>query len=187
MKIGIDMDDVIVDTSITMKKYIEKFDAKEDIYKHMEEVMRGETPTENINRFFKENIIEIFKNVEVKENAREVIKRLLENGNEIYIITSRGNTKDIFRGSKEITIEYLKINSINYTKVIYDSYNKAEICKENKIDIMIDDSIKHCENILNKNIKSILFTSEVNKNIETKLTRVNNWLELEKVINKIKM
>lgn len=48
---------------------------------------------------------------------------------------------------------------------------------------MIDDSIKHCSECEKENIKSILFTSIVNQSIETKLDRVENWLELENKIN----
>lgn len=185
MRIGIDMDDVITDTSGAMKKYIEKFDAKEDLYNNMESVMRGETKTHNIARFFKENIINIFKDAKTKDNAKEVISRLLDSGNEIYIITSRGNQKEIFRGSEGVTLEYLKQNDIKYTKIIFNAYEKARICEENKIDVMIDDSIKHCTNIENKNMQSIVFTSEVNKDIQTDIKRVSNWLELEEMINKI--
>ena len=42
MRIGIDIDDVIVDTSLAMKEYIEKFNENKDIYEHMEDVIRGE-------------------------------------------------------------------------------------------------------------------------------------------------
>ena len=38
---------------------------------------------------------------------------------------------------------------------------------------------------LKENIKSILFTSEINKTIPTKIERVNNWLELEEKIDTI--
>ena len=49
---------------------------------------------------------------------------------------------------------------------------------------MVDDSVKYCEEIRKENIKSIVFTSEVNKNINTNIERVSNWLELEEKINR---
>ena len=72
MRIGIDIDDVITDTSLSMKKYIDKYDDNSDIHNYIEEVMRGEMPTEEIKEFFKENSINIFKNAKVKINASEV-------------------------------------------------------------------------------------------------------------------
>ncbi len=50
---------------------------------------------------------------------------------------------------------------------------------------MIDDSVEHCEDVKNIGIESIVFTSEVNKNISATVERVNNWLELESKLNEI--
>ena len=78
------------------------------------------------------------------------------------------------KGTTECTLEYFRNNNIKYTKILFNSFEKAKICKENKIDLMIDDSEKYCREILKENIKSILFTSEINKTIPTKIERVNN-------------
>lgn len=183
MRIGIDIDDVITDTSLAMKEYISRYDKCEDIYNHIEEVMRGEMPTANIKKFFADNSIKIFSNAKTKENVSEVMHRLLDNGNEIFIITSRGEIK--FKGSEKITIEYFKENDIKYTKILFNSFEKAKVCKDNDIDLMVDDSAKYCMEIKEKNMKSILFTSDVNKTIDVSVQRVNNWLELENEINEI--
>ena len=68
---------------------------------------------------------------------------------------------------------------------MFNCIDKASICKKNNIDLLIDDSIKHCEAVRNENIKSILFTSIVNKNLPTQIERVDNWLELEEKISKM--
>ena len=72
-----------------------------------------------------------------------------------------------------------------YTKIIFNAIDKAKLCLENNIDLMIDDSTEHCEEVNNIGVKSILFTTNVNKNIDTKIERVSNWIELEKTINNI--
>jgi len=181
MRIGIDIDDVITDTSLSMKEYIVKYDKNGEITSHIEEVMRGEMPTPLIKKFFEDNCVNIFKNAKTKENASKVIEKLLNDGNEVFIITSRGEEK--FKGSSDVTIEYLKTNNIKYTKILFNSFEKAQICRDNDIDIMIDDSEKYCSEIEKENIKSILFTSEVNKNISTSVERVDNWLQLQEKIN----
>lgn len=182
MRIGIDIDDVITDTSASIRKYIEKFENNEDLYEHIEAVMRGEMPTENIKRFYKENSFNIFKDAEIKENASETIQELVDNGNEIYLITARTDEK-FFKGIEQLTRDFLEENNILYTQIIFNSYDKAKICKDNKIDLMIDDSVKHCENVAKENIKSIVFTSVVNEKIITTIPKVNNWKELKKLIS----
>lgn len=181
MRIGIDIDDVITNTSEAMQEYINKYDTKGEINSHIEEVMRGDMPTPAIKKFFEDNGYKIFQKTKIKENVSEVTKRLIENENEIYIITSRGEIR--FKNSEKLTLEFLKLNNIKYTKILFNSFEKAKICKENNIDVMIDDSVKYCIEIEKEDIKSILFTSNVNKNIKTQIKRVNNWLELEKEIN----
>ena len=181
MKIGIDIDDVITDTSMAMKKYIDKYDNNSDIHTHIEEVMRGEMPTQEIKDFFTENIINIMKDTKIKEDASEVIQQLLNDGNEIFIITARGEIK--FKGSEQVTLQYLKSHNINYTKILFNSFEKAKICKDYNIDVMIDDSIKYCLEIEKENMKSILFTSVVNKSSNTTVKRVNNWKELKNEID----
>ena len=181
MRIGIDIDDVITDTSSSIRKYIENFKNNEDLYEHIEAVMRGEMPTENIKRFYKENSFGIFKDAKLKENASETIQELVNDGNEIYLITARTNEK-FFDGIEQLTIDILKENNIPYAQIIFNSYDKAKICKDNNIDIMIDDSIQHCENVAKENIKTIVFTSMVNEKIKTSITRANNWIELKKEI-----
>lgn len=183
MRIGIDIDDVITDTSASIRKYIEEYENNAEIYEHIEEVMRGEMPTQNIKKFFSENSSNIFKKAKVKENASKVIQDLQDKGNEIYLITARGNK--VFKDSEQLTIDYLKTNNIKYNKIIFNAIEKVEICKENNIDIMIDDSIKHCTNIAKENIKTILFTSIVNERENTTIPRVNNWTELKSKIEEI--
>ena len=107
MKIGIDIDDVITDTSMAMKKYIDKYDNNSDIHTHIEEFMIGEMPTQEIKDFFTENIINIMKDAKIHEDASEVIQQLLNDGNEIFIIAARGEIK--FKGSEQVTLKYLKL------------------------------------------------------------------------------
>lgn len=182
MRIGFDIDDVITDTSASMKEYIIKYDENGELMANIEDIMRGDASTPFIENFFMNHFLEIARNAKVKENAVRVIKELFDNGNEIYLITARGEDRKIFEGAEALTLEYLKQNNICYTDIIFNAVDKATLCVDNHIDLMIDDSIKHCEEIRNKNINSILFTSVVNKSLSTTVTRVDNWLELEEKI-----
>lgn len=185
MRIGFDIDDVITDTSSSMKEYIIKYDTNGELTKNIEDIMRGDASTPFIEKFFIDNFLHIAGNAKIKENASKVINNLFNNGNEIYLITARGEQRKIFHDTEALTLNYLKQNNICYTHIIFNAIDKAKICKDYKIDLMIDDSIKHCETVQNEGIKSILFTSVVNKSLPTTVTRVDNWLELEEKIRKI--
>lgn len=185
MRIGFDIDDVITDTSLSMKEYIIKYDKDGELISNIEDIMRGDASTPFIENFFAEHFLEIARNAKTKENASKVINHLFNNGNEIYLITARGEKRKIFKGTEALTIEYLKAHDIRYTDIIFNAVDKAKLCKDYQIDLMIDDSIKHCEAIRNEGIKSILFTSVVNKSLSTTVTRVDNWLELEEKIKNL--
>ncbi len=184
MRIGIDIDDVIAETSLSMKDYIEKYDTTGDVSKYIVEIMRGEIPTKPVKDFLDAYCLSIYKDAKVKAHTSEVLQRLIKAGNEIYMVTSRGEIK--YKGSENFTLEYFKTNNIPYTKILFNSFEKASICKENQIDVMVDDSAKHCMEIRQAGMRSILFTSDVNKEIDVPITRVNDWLELEEKLLAIK-
>lgn len=89
MKIGIDIDDVIVDTSLTLKKHFLEFEGSIKLIPYIVEIMRGEVP-EVAKEFIEKNIVKILSLVTLKENSVNIINKLIEEGNQIYIITSRG-------------------------------------------------------------------------------------------------
>lgn len=74
MRIGIDIDDVITDTSFAMKDYVIKYDKNGEIQAHMVDVMRGDPSTPSVYKFCLDNYLKIFKIAKVKENASEVIR-----------------------------------------------------------------------------------------------------------------
>lgn len=185
MKIGIDIDDVITDTYTSMTNYIKKYDTTGELMEHIEDVMKGDATLPIIEDFFANYMLEVIRNAQVKENASLVMQRLVENGHELFLITARGEAVKAFKGSESLTLDYLKENNIPYSKILFSCVNKAVPCKENHIDLMIDDSIKHCEAVQKEGIKSILFTSMVNTSLPTTVERVDNWLELEEKINNI--
>ena len=183
MKIGIDIDDVIVDTSLTLKKHFLEFEGSIKLIPYIVEIMRGEVP-DIAKEFIEKNIVKILSLVTLKENSVNIINKLIEEGNQIYIITSRGEKQ--YKGSEKLTLEFLKNNNIKFDKIFFNSLKKADICKESNIDILIDDSVKYCEEFEAIGGISILFTSIVNKNISTNVQRTNNWLDLYEKINNLK-
>ncbi len=122
-------------------------------------------------------------NYKLKNNVKEVIDRLRSNGHKVFIITARGYTP--IDGVIEATEEYFERHNIYFDSIIFKAKDKSAACLENKIDIMIDDSISVLEKLNNCNIKTLLFSSKVNENKDTDIDRVGNWIELENYINSI--
>ncbi len=185
MRIGIDIDDVITNTSEKIEEYVMKDDHRQKLQEHMTDIMKGNPLEPEVISFCMENYLKVFQKVKPKDNAGKVIQNLLNQGNEIYLITARGENLAFFRGSEKVTKQFLEDNNIKYTKIIFNAINKAQLCVDNQIDLMIDDSIEHCEDVKNIGIKSILFTSNVNKKTFTTVERVDNWLELENKLNEM--
>ena len=182
MRIGIDIDDTITDSYALMTKYAEKHFQRND--KHfINEIFHAPKITGEGLDFYNLYLKEVISKCPLKENAKEVIQRLQENGHTIIVITARGYT-DI-SGVTEETEKYFQKHNLKVDKIIFKAYHKLKVCQDNQIDIMVDDTIRVLDEINKGGIKTVLFTTYANKDIKTNLNRVNDWLELEEYINNI--
>lgn len=185
MRIGIDIDDTMTDTFDYLMPYIAEF-FKVDInylkdnnisYSNLPEKMK-ERELEFAKRYY-DNVI---PNTPFKLKAADCINKIKALGHEIIVITARD--KSLYTDEYKTTIKELKYNNINYDKLICD-FDKATVCKNEKIDLFIDDSIENCTKVDKLGIETILFNSKSNIKVETNLVRVNNWEEIyEKIIKK---
>ncbi len=92
------------------------------------------------------------------------------------MITSRGKTVPaMIDNAKEI----LKRENIEFNKYYWQTIDKAQICKMEKIDIMIDDSIRICEKVANIGIKAIYMRdSNMRASNHPNIKEVYTWGEL---------
>ena len=136
---------------------------------------------EESDEFYYTNIQRIARNLKPLKNAKKVIDQLKQDGNEIYIISARDNGEYIH--PLEMTKDWLEKYEIYYDKLILTGrHEKGEVCKENYIDIMIEDSSNHCEDIENHGVKCLQMTTRYNRQ-ETRFERVKNWMEIyEKLV-----
>ena len=174
MRIGIDLDDTILNTKEEYRKYQDDFLVKEKI-----------TEKELWNKkkykvkYIKDNIERILDNVTVKENAIEVMMQLRKTGNEIYIITARN--KKYNENIYEVTKKNIEKNNIPYDNLILTDRKKLKECIDNEIELMIDNSID-VFNQLNGKINVLLF-DELNK-YNNIFNKVNNWKDILDFVNK---
>ena len=121
MRIGIDIDGVLTDMERFLADYGSKFCVENDISLNIENIEYDEFKTFNWTeeqgiKFWNEYIIYYATKYPARDLASEVIKKLKEEGHEIYIITARndyGVPKEyIGKMRDEIVPRWLKENEI---------------------------------------------------------------------------
>ena len=191
MNIGIDLDGVIFDSEKDYWVYAELFDllnnGKGIVNKNeLRAQKRYNWTTEQIKEFEKA-CFEIQKHTHLASFAKSVMKALSKN-NKIFIITSRG-----IMDSREIVLtnERLKDEGIVFDKIIFKAKEKLEVCKNFKIDLMIDDFYDVVSCLAKNNIKCLYYGDISIKKLKHKnVVNVRNWgdvaVELVKrgIINK---
>lgn len=189
MNIGVDIDNVIADfNGALLREYI-KYDKSlrnNGIINKEAYITCGmfDFSKEENDIFYKENIERIVRSLELVDGAKEYIDKLIEDGNKIYIITGRENGE--YREPQEMTIKWLKEKNIIYDKLIFtnvhDTHAKTVECIKNNIDIMIDDSSRILNDVVENKIKVLLMDTDFNKD-EKRLKRVKSWSEIYDIIS----
>ena len=177
MRIGLDLDDTIIDTEEKMKSIWKEY------YKNYPNDEYTEELPKNIN-LFGYKYIEDFWNIyredlfyaDVKKDAAKIINKLQKEGHFIGLITSRPKEKYkdlVLRIESFLNDNNIYLDEIN-TNIIY----KDQFILENDYDMLIDDNIVNIKNSINKGKKGILFK----KTNDRSLRHTTNWNYLYKII-----
>lgn len=192
MRIGIDIDNVIsnfnemlLETYLIHDKELRNTGIINPNAKYIRTGMFDWSNEEELS-FYKDNIEGIAKKLKVKEKAKEYIDRLHNDGHFIYIITGRDNGE--YSEPYNMTKKWLDENNIYYDNLIltdaYDIHAKSLECLKNDIDIMIDDSVRICSDLITSGITTILMDTPYNRKINIK--RVKNWEEFYEFVSTYK-
>ena len=174
------MDDTICRTTEIVHDRLEQY--AENIHLNPLDIMNDEELKSNFFAIYAEDI---YSNAEIKRNVEAVLKRLKSKGNEIYIITARD---DNFASSNmtayEVTKKWLDQHGIEYDQIITSTYGekRAEVCKKNEIDLMIDDDPYNYKKIVSIGKKCLLFDDR--EKYELKEDYMTNWLDIEKYLER---
>lgn len=193
MRIGIDMDGVLTELERFHIDYGSKYCFENDIEFNVDlskyDMAGAFSITKEQSNDFWRKYLELYaKETKAKEFAKEIIDKLKEDKNEIYIITSRWLTDredDIGNNMRNTTKNWLYKNQINYDKLIFTKKKKSEHCIENKIDLMIEDDSKNI-NEISKTIPVICFDASYNKECQGKnIIRCYSWYDIYSKIVKM--
>ena len=182
MRIGIDIDGVMVNIEEFMLDYGSKYFIRQNVNLvapdgyDIHDIF--DVSKEYEDEFW-DKFIQIYLKKRPREFVGEVIRKLKSDGNKIFIITARSTENKYISAKKmqEDTIAWLKEYNIDYDEIIFTS-DKVSACVDNHIDLMIEDS--------NSNIKAIseilpviVFDAKYNKSANGRnIYRAYTWYDV---------
>lgn len=195
MNIGIDIDGVLID----LERFVIDYGTKMCIEKQwpinirLEEYWEGKKfswTEEQEEEFWNEYLEKYVLETKPRMFAKEIIEQLIQENNNIYIITARneeGLPPETYGKMQEFTKKWLENNKIKYNKLIFaEDECKLDQCLKNKIDIMIEDSPKNILNISTK-IRTIKYDCQYNKDIEgDNIITAYSWYHIYNIIKEMK-
>lgn len=192
MRIAIDIDNVISNfNEELLKEYLihdKELRSNGIINENASYIRKGmfDWTKDEESTFYNYIVKEMTPNLKLIKNCKKYIDKLKSRGNKIFIITGRDNGE--YQDPYNMTKKWLEKNEINYDELIltnaYSHHGKSDVCIDQNIDIMIDDSIHVCEECLDKHINTILFGTVYNKK-ETSFKRIDNWKEIYEYLTKV--
>ena len=195
MKIGIDIDGVLVD----LERYVMDYGTKMCVEKQWQinlkldeysEKKKFSWTSEQEEEFWNTYLEKYVLDTKPREFAKEIIEKLRKENNKIYIITARneeGLPPETYGRMQEFTKNWLLNNQIEYDELIFASdTEKLEQCLKNDIDVMIEDSPNNILDISNK-IKVIKYDCQYNKNIKgDNIITAYSWYHIYNIIEEMK-
>ncbi len=190
MRIGVDIDEILTPL---LESFLPFYNERhgtdyrlEDIWTyHLEEVMERPLPemVEDVRDFYESGLLVALQPF---PDAQEAIKALKDAGHELVIITSRHS------GAIEKTKPWLDkhfpgmFSTIHFSKHVGwsgEEKTKGTLCKELKVNVLIDDDARYSKDCEECNITLVLLDKPWNQRQETNgALRVKDWQEvLEKI------
>lgn len=175
MTIGIDIDDTLVDTFEHLLPMTAQFTGRSVEYLEENDISYDNTPDEwgmDMEEFAHRYFDEFVPTTPPKKGAARTVERLRSAGNRVVIITSRTNKyyKDCYYTTR---IELENCN-IEFDKLVCNP-DKAQVCRDEGVEVMIDDHISNCEAASSVGARALLFTSRENQYQQSPFKRVHDW------------
>ena len=190
MKIGLDIDGVILDFERTMRCYAELYDLfilKKDGVKNSEEfdyLKKYDWTLEEKNAFIDEYLIyATLNNTSLLPLAKEMIEFFKIEGYNYYFITARGLLN---KKTKSAVINVFQKYGLPIDNIYFEVKDKVIKCKEIEIDLMIEDNPDICKKLIDNKINTLYFRDKDSKKIEDNdyLCEVSNIGEILRYIVK---
>lgn len=185
MKIGIDLDGVVLDSETTFRTYSEIFAVEKgkNIVDRAEPKFqaRYNWTEEEQKEFIEKYFLTVSKESGLMSGFLAVYRLLKQQGHEFVVITARGGHVKEMKDDAE---RVLRENNIEFDKYYWRVEDKLEICKKENIDVMIDDDWQIVKKLSENGIKTLYFRDTNLKKLEESevVKEVNNWGDIYRII-----
>ena len=191
MKIGIDIDGIILDFERTMRTYAELYDLlilrKNGVVNpnEFDYLKRYDWTEEERTRFIDDYLVyATINSTTLIPLVKEMLKLFKVEGINYTFITSRGLLR---KDTKNAVLTVVEKNDLPTDNIYFGVEDKVLKCKELGIDIMIEDKPSTCKLLRNENIKTLYFRDKENEKLDedSYLIEVSNIGEICRCIFKI--
>lgn len=169
MKIGLDIDGIVLDFERTMRTYAELYDLlilKKDGVKdpsQFDYLKRYDWTDEEKKEFIDNYLIyATINSTPLIPLVKEMLEIFSIEGYKFQFITARGLLK---KEAKEAVIQVFQRNYLPIENIHWGVKDKASKCKELGIDFMIEDNPAQCRLLKENKIKTIYFRDKDNEKI----------------------
>lgn len=184
MKIGLDIDGIILDFERTMRTYAELYDLlilrKNGVEnsRQFDYLKRYDWTDEEKKNFIDRYLVyATINSTPLIPLVKEMLELFQLEGYEFLFITARGLLK---KETKEAVIQVFQKNNIPIDNIYWGVKDKVSKCDELGIDIMIEDNPSTCKLLRDNKIKTLYFRDKDNERIQNGefLTEVSNIGEI---------
>lgn len=188
MKIGVDIDGVILDSERSLKFYADYwsyFALNKD--RQREDDVTQENcfnwTDDEMDYFYSNYFDNITKKSHLMVGAKEILNKLKEEGHELFIVTLRG----YYREEERIDAENkLKELGVAFDKICWNIKDKIGKCKELGVQVMIDDNPENVEQFANHSINVLYFKEEPIREVKMpNVAKVDSWMDIYREIKKL--
>ena len=190
MKIGIDLDGVVIDSETTFRTYEEIFDVNKlkgnNLIDREEPNFQFRYKWNDLEKkeFIEKNFMTISKESPLMAGFKGVYNLLKKEDIEFIVITARGGFIEEMKDDAE---RLLKENNIEFDKYYWKQYDKLDVCLNEKVDIMIDDDYRIIKKLSENGIKTLYFRDTGLKKLDENeyIKEVNNWGDIYRYIKNL--
>jgi uncharacterized HAD superfamily protein len=175
MNIAIDIDDTLAESFDYFQPFVAEYFGVDTEEVRRRNISYGNLPPEWKSRgldFFRTYYDRVVPDTPFKPDAAWGVAELKKMGHRIVIITGRSTA--FYTDPYKTTTEELEKGGIVYDKLIC-TLEKGRACREERIDVLIDDLPANCDAAVKEGASAILFTSKANREEETIYPRVSDW------------
>ncbi len=175
MNIAIDIDDTLADSFGYFQPFVAEYFGIDPEEVRKKNISYGNIPKEwqagkpGFARAYYDRVV---PDTPFKPDAAWGVRKLREAGHRIVIIT--GRTTASYTDPYKTSAEELSRGGIVYDKLIC-THAKGKACREENIDVLIDDLPANCEDAVRHGCAAILFHCKSNEGAETSCPRARDW------------